>query len=100
MAEFRVITFSISLFFWGKVMCCLLGFVARKPDYFHLQYQIRPDAHIVVGSTGLNQDGDWQILRSGQILVVERGTLDVTIVDVSYDTRTPIQEQYKSSLQR
>jgi hypothetical protein len=62
-------------------------------------HQIRPDA-LIVGSTGLNQDGDWQILRSGQMLVVERGTLNVTIVDVSYNTRTSIQEQYKSILQR
>ncbi len=80
-------------------MCRLLGFVARKPVNFHLQYQIRPDA-LIVGSMGLNQDGDWQILRSGQMLVVERGTLNVTIVDVSYNTRTSIEEQYKSILQR
>ena len=71
----------------------------REPDYFHLQYQIRPDA-LIVGSTGLNQDGDWQILRNGQMLVVERGTLNVTIVDVSVNTRISIQEQYKSILQR
>ena len=41
-----------------------------------------------------------QILRNGQMLVVESGTLNVTIVDVSYETRTSIQEQYKSILQR
>jgi predicted glutamine amidotransferase len=71
----------------------------REPDYFHLQYQIRPDA-IIIGSTGLNQAADWEILRSGQMLVVERGTLNVTIIDVTYHTRSSIQEQYKSILQR
>jgi Glutamine amidotransferases class-II len=90
MVEFRLITFSISLFSGEEVMCRLLGFVARKPvvvaqllegvyqsfikvsqlhsDGWGLawynesdHYQIRPDA-LIVGSTGLNQDGDWQIL--------------------------------------
>jgi predicted glutamine amidotransferase len=71
----------------------------QEPDYFHLQYQVRPDA-IVVGSTGLNQDASWEILKSGQMLVVERGTLNMSIVDVAHNTRSSIQEQYKSILQR
>lgn len=71
----------------------------KDPDYFHLQYQVRPDA-IVVGSTGLNQDVGWEILRSGQMLVVERDTLKMTIVDVARNARNSIEEQYKSILQR
>lgn len=71
----------------------------KDPDYFHLQYQVRPDA-IVVGSTGLNQDAGWEILRSGQMLVVERDTLKMTIVDVARNARNSIEEQYKSILQR
>jgi predicted glutamine amidotransferase len=71
----------------------------QDPDYFHVQYQVRPDA-IVVGSTGLNQDARWEILKNGQMLVVERGTLNMSIIDVTHNTRSSIQEQYKSILQR
>jgi predicted glutamine amidotransferase len=71
----------------------------QEPDYFHVQYQVRPDA-IVVGSTGLNQDASWEILKSGQMLVVERGTLHMSIREVTRTIRSSIQEQYKSILQR
>lgn len=71
----------------------------KDPDYFHLQYRITPGA-IVVGSTGLNQDPGWEILRNGQMLLVERDTLRLTIVDLAQNMRSAIQEEYKSKLQR
>lgn len=71
----------------------------EEPDYFHIQYQAWPDA-VIVASTGLNQGSEWEILRSGQMLVVERDTLKITVVDVAHNSRISIQEQYKSVLQR
>ena len=71
----------------------------QEPDYFHIQYQVSPDA-VVVASTGLNPGSGWEILRSGQMLVVERDTLKITIVEINHNTRNSIQEQYKSALQR
>lgn len=71
----------------------------KDPDYFHLQYHIGPDVAIV-GSTGLNQESGWEMLQNGQMLIVERDTLEATIVDVDQGTRISIQEQYKSTLQR
>jgi predicted glutamine amidotransferase len=71
----------------------------KKPDYFHLQYHIGPGA-VIVGSTGLDQESGWEMLQNGQMLIVERDTLKATIVDVDQNTRSSIQEQYKSTLQR
>jgi len=76
--------------------------LARKdPNYFHLHYRVTPDA-VVVASTGLGQHEktSWQTLKNGQMLVVERGTLKLTIVDIAQNARTAIQEQYLSQLQR
>ena len=64
-----------------------------------MQYRITPSA-IVADSTGLNQDPGWEILRNDQMLLVERGTLKLTIVDVAQNTRSAIQEEHKSNLQR
>jgi predicted glutamine amidotransferase len=71
----------------------------KEPDYFHLQYRITPGA-VLVGSTGLNRGPGWKTLQNGQMLLVNRGTLKVEIVDVAQDTRSSIEEQYKSLLQR
>ena len=70
-----------------------------EPDYFHIQYQVGSDG-VVVASTGLNPVSGWETLRSGQMLVVERDTLKITIVDVGQNPRNSIKEQYKSALQR
>src|SRR5207302_7914382 len=40
----------------------------QEPDYFHIQYQVTPDAVVVV-STGLNPGSGWEILLSGQMLI-------------------------------
>jgi predicted glutamine amidotransferase len=73
----------------------------RDPNYFHLHYRATPDA-VVVASTGLNQDEEkgWQTLKSGHMLVVERGTLKTTIHTIAHNARSSIQEQYLSQLQR
>ncbi len=71
----------------------------QEPDYFHIQYQVNNGA-VVVASTGLNPGSGWEILRSGQMLVVERDTLRVTVIDVALNSRNSIKEQYKSALQR
>ncbi len=74
-------------------------FLALLADYFHIQYQVNNGA-VVVASTGLNPGSGWEILRSGQMLVVERDTLRVTVIDVALNSRNSIKEQYKSALQR
>ncbi|HLX58954.1 MAG TPA: class II glutamine amidotransferase [Ktedonobacteraceae bacterium] len=71
----------------------------KDPNYYHLQYRITRDA-VVVTSSGLSQGTGWKTLKNGQMLLVERGTLKVTIVDVAQNTRSSIQEQYLSQLQR
>lgn len=71
----------------------------EEPDYFHIQYQVSSDG-VVIASTGLNPGSGWETLRNGQMLVVERDTLKITIVDVGQKTRNSIKEQYKSALQR
>jgi predicted glutamine amidotransferase len=71
----------------------------RDPDYFKMYYKATPDA-VVVASTGLGQGAGWQNLKNGQMLVVERGTLTLSIIDIAYNTRNTIQEQYLSQLQR
>ncbi|HVB74283.1 MAG TPA: class II glutamine amidotransferase [Ktedonobacteraceae bacterium] len=73
--------------------------LARKlPDYFYVQYRVTKDA-VIVGSTGLSQAPGWETLQNGQMLLVERGTLKVTIIDVAQTTRSSLQEQYLSQLQ-
>ncbi len=53
-----------------------------EPDYYTIGYRMAPDA-VVVGSTGCWGDrAAWQTLGNGQALVVDRGTLDTTVVDL------------------
>jgi predicted glutamine amidotransferase len=47
-----------------------------EPDYYQLRYRITPDA-IVVASSGWGEG--WNTLRNGEMLVVDRGTLDLTV---------------------
>ena len=54
----------------------------------------RPSLHM----SGLNQDSGCEILRYDQMLLVERGTLKVIIVDVAHNTSSSIQERYQSKL--
>jgi hypothetical protein len=58
----------------------------RGADYFSLRYRVTADA-VVVASTGSGRD--WQELANGELMVVERGTLDVTISDVGGRPRQP-----------
>lgn len=64
----------------------------ENPNYFPLLYRVTPDA-VLIGSTGLGQDAGWRQLANGSMLVVNRGTLDVSIVDLLTHTGgSPIQE--------
>jgi len=73
----------------------------KDPNYFNLHYRITPEA-VVVASTGLDrgEETDWQSLKNGQLLIVERGTLKATIHTIAQGARNSIQEQYLSQLQR
>lgn len=51
-----------------------------EPDYYELHYRITQDA-VIISSTGWGTG--WQTLENGTILTVERGTLDVTIGELS-----------------
>jgi predicted glutamine amidotransferase len=48
----------------------------EEADYFNLRYRVSPDA-VVVASTGWGRD--WQELGNGDLLVVRRRTLDLSI---------------------
>lgn len=71
----------------------------RETEYFHLHYRVAPDA-VTIASTGLGQDERWEKLDNGQLLIVERGTLNVSVVDISRGMRKPLLDEHKSALQR
>ena len=71
----------------------------KEPDYFHLHYRVSPE-DVMIGSTGLGQNDGWEKLDNGQLLVVERGTLKVTVHTISQGIRKPLSDEYKSTLQR
>jgi predicted glutamine amidotransferase len=48
-------------------------------DYFHLRYRVTDDA-VVVSSTGWGSD--WEVLGNGQLLVVQRETLETSVVSL------------------
>ena len=49
------------------------------PEYYRLRYRVTPDS-VVVTSSGWGDD--WQTLENGQLLIVQRHTLEVEIRDV------------------
>jgi hypothetical protein len=51
-----------------------------EPDYYHLRFRATPDA-VVVSSSGWGSG--WTPLENGEILVVRRGTLDVSVRSVT-----------------
>ncbi|HEY4385838.1 MAG TPA: class II glutamine amidotransferase [Ktedonobacteraceae bacterium] len=53
----------------------------KEPDYFPLKYRVTADA-VVVGSTGLGQDEQWQTVENGQMLLVSRDTLEVALINL------------------
>ncbi len=72
----------------------------QDPNYFNLHYRVTPEA-VVVASTGLDQGKgtDWQTLKNGQLLVVERGTLKATIHTIAQNARITLEEPSLSQLQ-
>ncbi|HEY3992681.1 MAG TPA: class II glutamine amidotransferase [Ktedonobacteraceae bacterium] len=67
----------------------------KEPDYFPIKYRITDDA-VLIGSTGLQQNEEWSTLENGQMLLVNRGTLRVTIIDLAGKKRNCRQEWYQS----
>ena len=60
-------------------VCCYDPVAEEKeeePDYYHLGYRVTPGA-VIVGSSGWGTE--WSSLENGQILVVQRDTLDVSV---------------------
>ncbi|MEA2199861.1 MAG: hypothetical protein QOI89_457 [Solirubrobacteraceae bacterium] len=60
-------------------VCCYDPVAEEKeeePDYYHLGYRITPGA-VIVSSSGWG--AEWSSLENGQILVVQRDTLDVSV---------------------
>jgi predicted glutamine amidotransferase len=60
-------------------VCCYDPVAEEKedePDYYHLGYRVTPGA-VVVSSSGWG--AEWTSLENGQILVVRRDTLDVSV---------------------
>jgi predicted glutamine amidotransferase len=53
-----------------------------EPDYFSLKYRVTDDA-VLIGSTGVQQDDSWNTLENGQMLLVNRGRLSVTVIDLA-----------------
>lgn len=53
---------------------------AEGPEYYRLRYRITPDS-VVVTSSGWGSG--WQSLDNGQMLVVQRHTLETEILDVA-----------------
>jgi predicted glutamine amidotransferase len=60
-------------------VCCYDPAAEEKedePDYYHLGYRVTPGA-VIVSSSGWG--ADWTSLENGEILVVKRDTLDVSV---------------------
>lgn len=60
-------------------VCCYDPVAQEKEDeadYYHLRYRVTPGA-VVVSSSGWG--AEWTSLENGEILVVQRGTLDVSV---------------------
>ncbi|MDT4972480.1 MAG: hypothetical protein QOG22_2623 [Pseudonocardiales bacterium] len=55
-----------------------------EPDYYHLRIRATPDS-VVVSSTGWGSGwgSGWTPLENGEILVIRRGTLDVSVLSVT-----------------
>jgi predicted glutamine amidotransferase len=51
-----------------------------EPHYYQLRYRVTPDA-VVVSSSGWG--AGWETLENGQMLIVQRGTLDVSVRQLS-----------------
>jgi predicted glutamine amidotransferase len=51
----------------------------EEEDYFHLRYRVTDDA-VVVASTGWGRD--WRVLDNGSLLVVDRATLDTSVLSL------------------
>ncbi len=51
----------------------------EEEDYFHLRYRVTDDA-VVVSSTGWGRD--WRVLGNGDLLVVQRKTLETSITSL------------------
>ena len=48
----------------------------QEPEYYHMRYRITPDA-VIVASSGWG--AGWETLGNGEMLVVQRGTLEVEV---------------------
>jgi len=57
----------------------------EEEDYFHLRYRVTDDA-VVVSSTGWGRD--WEVLGNGDLLIVQRETLETSVVSLD---EVPIQ---------
>lgn len=60
-------------------VCCYDPVAEEKegePDYYHLGYRVTPGA-VIVSSSGWG--AEWSSLENGQVLVVQRDTLDVSV---------------------
>jgi predicted glutamine amidotransferase len=51
-----------------------------EPNYYHMRYRVTPD-EVIVSSNGWGTG--WTSLENGEILVVRRGTLDVSVCSVT-----------------
>jgi predicted glutamine amidotransferase len=64
-------------------VCCYDPGAEKKedePDYYHLRYRVTPGA-VVVSSSGWG--GEWSSLENGEMLIVRRDTLDVSVRSVT-----------------
>ncbi len=62
-------------------VCCYDPSAEEDADYYPLLYRVSADA-VVVTSTGWTDSGGWHVLGNGQMLVVDRATLQTSLVAV------------------
>lgn len=63
-------------------VCCYDAGTDEDPDYYPLLHR-RDGQTVVVASTGWTDGAGWSALENGQLLVVERGSLQTTVVPLS-----------------
>ena len=74
----------------------------NEPGHFHLQYRVTPD-EVLIGSTGLQQGPEWQLLENGHMLLVHRQTLQIegiNIFDTTYGICQIISDEEKVSINK
>jgi hypothetical protein len=70
-------------------VCCYNALSDEDPDYYPLLYRQDGDT-VVVASTGWTDSAGWSVLDNGQMLSIDRTTLQMSLSRVSIPEQLPV----------